>query len=142
MPTEVQTTWIGPGLRLVGETSGDQALVIDHVLPGEDRQETGARPMALILVGLAGCTAMDVVSILQKKRQAITSLQVKVSAERADDHPKVYTQIQIEYVVSGQGVDPKAVERSIELSRTKYCPAIAMLKKTAEITTSCRIIEQ
>ena len=142
MPTEVQTTWIGPGLRLVGETSGDQALVIDHVLPGEDRQETGARPMALILVGLAGCTAMDVVSILQKKRQAITSLQVKVSAERADDHPKVYTQIQIEYVVSGQGVDPKAVERSIELSRTKYCPAIAMLEKTAEITTSCRIIEQ
>jgi putative redox protein len=142
MSTNAQITWVGPGLRLVGETAGGQALVIDHVLPGEERRETGPRPTELILIGMLGCTSMDVVSILQKKRQTVTGVQVKASAERADDHPRVFTQIHLEYIVSGRGVDPKAVERAIELSQTKYCPGAAMLGKTAKITTSYRIVEE
>lgn len=140
MTSKAQITWVGPGLRLMGE-GGGPAIVVDHVLPGEEREETGPRPMQLLLIGLAGCTGMDVISIMQKKRQPFTGFQVEVTAERADEHPKLYTQIHLEYVVQGVGVDPKAVERSIELSQTKYCPASAMLSKAAEITTSYRIIE-
>lgn len=142
MASKAHITWIGPGLRLVGETASGQALVIDHVLPGEEREETGPRPIELMLIGMAGCTSMDVVSLLQKKRQPVAGVQVRVSAERASEHPKVYTQIHLEYVVTGKGVSPKAVARAIELSQTKYCPGAAMLGKTAEITTSYRIIEE
>jgi len=116
--------------------------VLDHVLPGEEGRETGPRPLELLLIGLAGCSAMDVVSILQKKRQPFTGLQVKVTAERADEHPRVYTHIHMEYVVTGQGVEPQAVERAIELSQTKYCPASAMLSKAVEITTSYQIVQE
>jgi putative redox protein len=140
--TNAQVTWIGPGLRLIGETAAGQALVLDHVLPDEDRQETGPRPMELILIGMMGCTSMDVVSILRKKRQEIRSLQVSASAERAEEHPHVYTRIHLEYVVTGHDVSAKAVERSIELSQEKYCSGVAMIAKTAEITTSYRIVEE
>ena len=140
MTSKAQVTWVGPGLRLVAE-GGGPAIVVDHTMPGEDREETGPRPMQLLLMGLCGCTGMDVVSILQKKRQSFTRLQVNATAERAGEHPRVYTQIHLEFVVTGDGVDPAAVERSIELSETKYCSATAMLEKTAEITTSFRIEE-
>jgi putative redox protein len=126
---------------MVAEADGP-AIVVDHALPGEDREDTGPRPVRLLLIGLCGCTGMDVVSILQKKRQPFTGLQVKATAERAEEHPRVYTQIHLEFVVTGAGVDPAAVERSIELSQTKYCSASAMLGETAEITTSYRIVEE
>ena len=142
MASEAQVTWVGPGLRLVGEASSGPAIVLDHVLPGEEGRETGPRPLELLLIGLAGCSAMDVVSILQKKRQPFTGLQVKVTAERADEHPRVYTRIHMEYVVTGQGVEPQAVERAIELSQSKYCPAAAMLSKAVEITTSYQIVQE
>ncbi|MGD2177359.1 MAG: OsmC family protein [Anaerolineae bacterium] len=141
MASTAQVTWVGPGMRLVGEADGP-AIVVDHALPDEDREETGPRPVRLLLIGLCGCTAMDVISILQKKRQPFTGLQVKATAERAEEHPKVYTQIHLEFVVTGEGVDPAAVERSIELSQTKYCSASAMLGEAAEITTSYRIVEE
>lgn len=141
MTVKAQVSWIGPGLRMVGESEGP-AVVLDHVMPGEDRPETGPRPTNVVLLGLCGCTAMDVVSILQKKRQPFTGLEVHATAERATEHPKVYTQIHLEYVVKGKGVDPRAVERAIELSQTKYCPVSAMLGKTAVITTSYRIVEE
>jgi len=140
MTTKAQVAWVGPGLRLVGEAN-DRAIVVDHALPGEDREETGPRPMQLLLVGLCGCTGMDVISILQKKRQAFTGLKVEATAQRAEEHPRVYTRIHLEFVVTGEGVDPAAVERSIELSQTKYCPASAMLGEVAEITSSYRIVE-
>jgi putative redox protein len=142
MATTALVTWVGPGLRLVGEVAGGPAIVLDHTLPGEEREETGPRPLQLLLMGLAGCTAMDVVSILRKKRQVFTGLQVSAAAERAEEHPRVYTQIHLEYVVTGEGVDPKAVERAIELSETRYCPAIAMLGQAVEITNSYRIVEE
>jgi putative redox protein len=139
MSTEVRVAWVGPGLRLVGDVPGGHATVLDHVLPGEDRVEAGIRPMHLLLLGMAGCTAMDVVSILRKKRESVTGLHVTVAAERAEDHPRVYTKIHLEYVAEGEGLDKRALARSVELSVTKYCSAIAMLAETADVTTSYRI---
>lgn len=140
MTTHAQVTWVGPGLRVVGEAEG-RAIVADHVLPDEEREETAPRPVQLLLIGLCGCTGMDVISILQKKRQSFSGLRVEATAERAEEHPKVYTQIHLEFVVTGEELDAEAVERSIELSQTKYCPASAMLGAVAEITTSYRIEE-
>ncbi len=94
---------------------------------------SGFKPMELIAIGLAGCTAMDTISILQKKRQNVTAFEVQVHAERATDFPKVFTNISIEYIVEGHHVEPAAVERAMELSATKYCPAQAMLAKACHI---------
>lgn len=139
MEPQATITWIGPGLRLIGETSSGHAVVIDHAMQNEERRETAPHPMQLILIGMMGCTTMDVISILQKKRQPFTGLRVTARAERADEHPRVFTKIHLEYIVQGKGVDPKAVERAIELSHTKYCPGVAMLGKTAEITSSYQL---
>jgi putative redox protein len=99
----------------------------DQAVGGDD---DGFKPLELILLGLAGCTGMDVISILQKKRQVVTNFEVKVHADRQEEHPKVFTRIMIEYLVTGQALDPAAVERAVELSETKYCPAQAMLAKS------------
>lgn len=93
----------------------------------------GFRPMELMALSLAGCTAMDVISILSKKRQAVSDFRVAVKTERADEHPKVFTHATIEYHVSGKGVQEDAVVRAIELSATRYCPAQAMLKPVLPI---------
>jgi putative redox protein len=97
-------------------------------------QDLGFRPLELLTIGLTGCTGMDVISILQKKRQEVTGFEVNAEVERANEHPKVFTKIILKYSVKGKNLDPKAVERAIELSETKYCGAQAMLGKTAEIT--------
>jgi putative redox protein len=89
----------------------------------------GFRPLELMAVSLAGCTAMDVISILQKKRQEISDFRVEVDADRADEHPKVLTAAAIEYHVTGKEISEKAVVRAIELSATRYCPAQSMLAK-------------
>jgi putative redox protein len=101
----------------------------------------GPQPHRLLLLALAGCTAMDVISILRKKRQQISGLTVAVQGSRAEQHPKVYTQVEVFYRVRGNNVDPRAVERSIELSKTRYCPVMATLSKTAEVTTRYEIEE-
>lgn len=102
--------------------------------------EDGFKPMELFLVGLAGCTGMDVISILKKKRQEVTSFEVKVQAERTDNHPRVFTKIDVEYIFEGQDLDRAAVERAVELSTMRYCPGQAMLSKSAEITSKITII--
>ena len=88
---------------------------------------SAARPLELLALGLAGCTAMDVISILQKKRQEVTSFEVKVDAARANEHPRVFTSAVIRYVITGKNIDEAALTRAIELSAVKYCPAQAML---------------
>lgn len=93
----------------------------------------GFRPIELVAIGLAGCTAMDVISILLKKRQHVTHFEVQVHAERAEEHPKVFTHVNIKYLVEGHDIDPASVERAIELSTTKYCPSHAMLSKAVKI---------
>lgn len=112
-------------------TNSEHSLVMDSAPPdGDDR---GVRPMELLLTALAGCTAMDVLSILQKKREPVQAFDVTIHAERAHEHPKVYTSIQVVYHVRGK-VNPKSLEHAIELSETKYCGVGAMLGKCATIT--------
>lgn len=95
--------------------------------------DDGFRPLELLAIGLAGCTAMDVISILTKKKQDVKNFEVRVHADRAEEHPKVFTHLTIEYVVSGKNVDRAAVERAVELSETKYCSAQAMFNKIVPI---------
>lgn len=91
--------------------------------------DDGLRPLELLAIGLAGCTAMDVISILSKKRQDVTSFEVKVHADRQKEHPKVFTRLVIEYILAGKDISREAVERAVELSAEKYCPAQAMFSK-------------
>jgi putative redox protein len=107
----------------------------------EDQERQGLSPMGLILIGLAGCTAIDVISILRKQRQDVTGFKIEVEGERAQDHPRVYTHIQLKYIITGHNLEEKSVERAIELSSTKYCSVHAMLVATVEISTSYQIIE-
>ena len=139
--SEAQVTWTGPGMRMVGEANGSPGIVIDS-RGGTYGTHTGPTPMELILLGLGGCTGMDVISILEKMRQPLTNLQVRISAERADSHPKVYTSIHVEYVAYGEGVEESALERAIELSETRYCSVSAMLRESADMTNSYSIIEE
>ena len=101
----------------------------------------GARPMELLALGLAGCTAMDVISILRKKQQAVTQFEVRVDAPRADTHPKVFTNAVITYVISGNNIEEAAVLRAIELSATKYCPAHFMLGQVFPIELQYEVYE-
>jgi putative redox protein len=101
----------------------------------------GFRPLELMAVSLAGCTAMDVVSILRKKQQKVTAFEVKVHTDRAAEHPKVFTYTVITYLVTGHGLDEQAVRRAIELSTTKYCPAQAMLAKVVPMELCYEIFE-
>ena len=101
----------------------------------------GASPLELILMGTAGCTAMDVISILQKKRLHVTGLEILVHADRAAEHPRVFTHITLEYVVTGHGIDVDSVQRAINLSLEKYCSAHAMLRKAVPIDHTFRIVE-
>ena len=103
--------------------------------------DQGVRPMELVLIALGGCTSMDVISILAKKRQEVTAFEIRLHGDRAQEHPHVYTDITLEYVVTGHHVDPAAVARAIELSETKYCSVSAMLQKAAKVTTKYTIIE-
>ncbi len=129
------------GLNFTGTAdSGFTTTVGGSTEAGEPAE--GLSPMELVLVGLAGCTAMDVISILQKKRQDVTGFEVNVQGERAPEPPRVYTDIAVEYVVRGRRVDPVAVERSIELSVTKYCSVQAMLAPTVPIHHTYRIVEE
>ena len=110
--------------------------------PAVGGDNDGFRPIELMLVSLAGCTAMDVMSILRKKRQDVTGFDVKVHAERAEEHPKGFTAIEIRYLLRGRNIDPSAVQRAIELSESKYCPAQAMLSKVAPISLAYEISEE
>jgi putative redox protein len=124
--TEAKTTWV-ENQRFNGVASSGHTIVVD----GD--HAAGNSPMELVLIGLCGCTGYDVVSILQKKREPFTSLEVRAEAERAVDPPSVYTKIKLIYRVGGK-VSSKAVEDAVRLSKEKYCSVSAMLAKTAQIT--------
>ena len=103
--------------------------------------DDGLRPMELIAIGVAGCTAMDVISILQKKKQAVDAFEVRVHARRADRHPKVFTHFTIEYIVRGREISREAVERAVQLSAETYCPAQAMFKQIAPMELKITVQE-
>jgi putative redox protein len=100
----------------------------------------GLEPLDLVLLALGGCMGLDVISILRKKRQEVTNYDIRITAQQADEHPRVYTQIELEHVVAGRNIDENAVARAIELSETKYCPVSAMLRGTVQIHNRYRIV--
>ena len=110
--------------------------------PPEGQARRGASPMELLMISLAGCTAMDVVSILRKKRQNVTGFEIRIHAERATEHPKTFTAFELEYVVRGVDIDPAAVERAIQLSTETYCSVHAILEKAAHISTRYTIVAE
>lgn len=125
--TEASARWTDND-RFVGISSSGHAIVVDAA-----KEKTANSPMELVLIGLCGCTAADVASILRKKREPFTSLEVHAQAERAPEPPAVYTEIKLSYKVGGK-VARKAVEDAVRLSKEKYCSVSAMLAKTAKIS--------
>ena len=128
------------GMLFVGQADSGHAVVMDTTASSGGR-DSAVRPSELLLIGLAGCTGMDVISILRKKRQPVTGLEVVVRAEHAPDHPKRFTAMAVEYRVSGSGVDPAAVRRAIELSESTYCSVGSTLKIPVTITSTFTLVD-
>jgi len=127
-------------MRFEGKAASGHTLVMDADDKSGGHNE-GFRPMELLLVGFGGCSGMDVISILRKKRQTVSGLEINVKGEKSETYPQVYREVHIEYVVSGKGVEKEAVERAIALSLDKYCSVGATLAKAGTITHSYKIIE-
>lgn len=138
---ECTINWMpGTGMGFVAETGSGHFLTMDSAADGGGRN-LAPRPMETVLAGTGGCTAYDVVLILQRGRHDVRGCQVRLSAERAPQEPKVFTRIAMHFVVSGRGLPPAAVERAIALSHERYCSASVMLGKTAAISTSFEVVE-
>lgn len=127
-------------MTFVGESESGHSVVMDGAADAGGRN-LGIRPMEMLLLGMGGCTAFDVVSILKKSRQPIVDCEVELEAERAEQIPKVFTRIHAHFIVSGKGLDPNKVKKAVALSADKYCSASRMLEKTAEITHDFEIVE-
>lgn len=124
--------WI-EGMMMVGESASGHAIVMDgpEDLGGKN---LGVRPMEMLLLGMGGCTTVDVISTLKKMREAVRDCRVEISAERADEHPKVFTKIHLHFIVEGENLDDKKIAKAVSLSADKYCSASIMLGKMAIIT--------
>jgi putative redox protein len=127
-------------MTFVGESGSGHSVVMDGA-PEAGGRNLGVRPMEMLLLGLGGCTAFDVVSILHKSRQKIVDCEVEIEAERAAEVPRVFTSIHVHFVISGKALDPARVERAVNLSADKYCSASRMLEKAATITHDFEIVE-
>ena len=147
---ECTVTWTGASgtrsaMGFVAETGSGHVLTMDGA-PDAARPENGGanfapRPMETVLAGTGGCTAYDVVLILKRGRHAVSGCSVKLTSERAETDPKVFTKIHMHFTVTGRGIPASAVERAVAMSHEKYCSASIMLAKTADITTSFELIE-
>ena len=135
----VTAQWNG-GRRFVAWDAAGHGVVMDASVEHKG-EGTGVRPIETVLYALAGCTGMDVISVLEKKRQDVRSLQIRIEAEQRDEPPRRYDRIHIEYVVSGRGLQPAAGERAIELSQEKYCSVRGMFDPSIEVTRSFQVID-
>ncbi|MCG8382458.1 MAG: OsmC family protein [Gammaproteobacteria bacterium] len=127
-------------MTFVGETGSGHSVVMDGP-PETGGRNLGVRPMEMLLMGMGGCTAFDIVMILKKSRQAVTDCIVELKAERAESDPKVFTKIHVHYVITGRTLSEKHVQRALKLSAEKYCSASIMLGETATVTHDYEIIE-
>ena len=127
-------------MSFIGKSESNHWVIMDTTkkIGGE---EASVRPMELILIGLGGCTGVDVISILNKMRVKLDKFEVNIEAEQAEDYPKVFKKIHIEYIFHGKDLKKENLERAIKLSQEKYCSVSAMLRNTAELTYSYKIIE-
>ena len=137
MKVESRTRWTG-GMRFTGAGWSGIEVNMDAArdFGGEEK---GVRPLELLLVGLAGCTGMDVVSLLRKMRVDFTGLAMEIEADKSEDHPHVFTEINLVYVFEGNAIDEEKVKRAIELSQEKYCSVSAMLQKACPVNWSFRL---
>ena len=135
---ETQLKWAG-NAAFIGTASSGHTIVMDGPAEGGGRN-LGPRPMEMLILGMGACSTYDVVSILKKSRQEITDCEIKITSQRADSDPKVFTDIQLHFIVSGKALKEKQVERAVKLSAEKYCSASIMLGKTANITHDFEII--
>ena len=135
----LSVNWVD-GMLMVGKSHSGHSITMDGPIEigGEN---LGVRPMEMLLLGVAGCTMIDVVTTLQKMRQDLSHCETRISAERANEHPKVFTDIHIQFIVKGKDLDSKKVDKAITLSAEKYCSASIMLGKTANITHDFEVIE-
>lgn len=127
-------------MSFVGESGSGHSIVMDGP-PDFGGRNLGVRPMEMLILGLGGCTAFDVVNILQRSRQPVSGCEVELEAERAEKDPKIFTRIHVHFIVSGRGLTADRVERAIKLSAEKFCSASIMLGKTADITHDFEIRE-
>ena len=138
---ECTINWVpASGMAFTAETGSGHLLTMDGAPDGGGRN-LAPRPMETVLAGAGGCTAYDVVLILRRGRHEVTGCQVRATAERAAEDPKVFTHLHLHFVVTGKAIPSAAVERAIALSHERYCSATIMLGKTAEITTSFEVVE-
>ena len=139
---ESRVRWVGSdGMSFVAETGSGHAFVMDGA-PEGGGNNLGPRPMETVLAGTGGCTAYDVVVILKKSGQDITGCEVKLTSERAETDPKVFTRIHMHFIIRGRNIKPTMVESAIKLSHNKYCSASIMLGKTAAITHDYEIVQE
>ncbi|MCA3572802.1 MAG: OsmC family protein [Aestuariivirga sp.] len=137
---KARVQWLD-GRAFVGETGSGHAVVMDGA-PESGGRNIGVRPMEMLLLGLGGCTAFDIVMILERMREKVTGLDITLDGERATEDPKVYTRVKLVYKVTGRKLKPANVERAVNLSAEKYCSATAMFAKSAVIEHSFEIIEE
>jgi putative redox protein len=136
---KAKINWIN-GRAFLGESGSGHSIVMDGA-PEAGGRNIGVRPMEMLLLGLGGCTAFDVVMILEKSREKVTGCEVELDAERASEDPKVFTHVKMIYTVTGKDLKPASVERAIKLSAEKYCSASKMFEFTAKIEHEWKIIE-
>ncbi len=137
---ECTVRWTGEGMAFLAETGSNHLVAMDGAPEGGGRN-LAPRPMEMVLLGTGGCSAYDVVVILKKSGQQVTGCEVKLSAERAETDPKVFTRIHMHFTVRGRALKKNLVEHAIRLSHEKYCSATAMLMRSAEITKDFEIVE-
>ena len=135
----ISVKWID-GMLMVGKSDSGHAIVMDGP-PEIGGENLGVRPMEMLLLGMAGCTMIDVVSTLKKMREVLVACQTQVSADRGEEYPKVFTNIHVHFILRGKYLNPSKVDKAIKLSAEKYCSASIMLGKTAVITHDFEIIE-
>ena len=139
MANTARITWVD-GALLVAEAGSGHTFTMDGS-PDVGGRNLGARPMEVMLMGMGGCTAIDVVSMLKKQRQDILGVEVSLVGERATEHPMVYSEVKVVYTVRGRKLSRPLVERAVSLSDEKYCSATAMFKKTAKVTHEVVLVE-
>ena len=139
MKYEATVRWAGR-MTFVGK-AGTNHLVPMDTSPEFDGDDSATKPLELLLIALGGCTGMDVVPLLKKMRQDVTAVELNITAERSEDHPKVYTRIDLEYVVAGRNLEEDKVKRAVELSQEKYCSVSAILKKSCPVSYTVRLVQ-
>lgn len=139
MKYEANIRWAGK-MTFIGKAGTNHLVPMDTTAEFEG-DGSATKPLELLLIALGGCTGMDIVPLLKKMRQDVTGVELNITAERSEDHPKVYTKIDIEYVVTGRGIEEDKVRRAVDLSQEKYCSVSAILKKACPVSYTVSVVQ-